>query len=817
MRRFTAGLALLFSMGGALWSSSASADLPGRAYWSALEQLEASGVSAPVPPSDSRWLVRVPNAEEARRAGLIPVSRHWAVLVGERARAARFDAELSSSFSVRWAPPRELALDRLGPRIRLPEAQQSTGLTGAGVVVGLIDTGAEVTHSAFRKTDGRTRIAWLLRFGVQPRGLHPELEAEYGCSEEAPCAVFSREDIDASLEAQRSSAVLSDPDGHGTHVLSIAAGRSPTHPGVAPDAELIVAQLPTDSSGYSDADILLGAHFIFTRAEEMRLPAVLNVSLSSTIGAHDGSSGLEQGLAELTEQPGRALIVAAGNRGDLYTVPNQTELSPVGTHAETSLTGKDEARLSLFIPGQDEGIVEGFVYVWLTGDLGSEFSVSVADDRGQASPAVPPEKSFGWTPEELEGGESLAFIIAHSGRDPSSDIAASRGSAMVYCYGAWRGDRRFDLILRGRGKVRAWVQSQGALARETVGMQLARARRGGTIGIPATHPDLIAVGASVNRLEWTDFLGDTYSFSGQAEGELATFSAAGPTSPGVLKPDLIAPGDGVIAALARSADPRDSSDPTRSTFWGGAVCPEENTSCLVIDDEHAFASGTSMSAPVVSGAAALLLQRDPSLTQKDIRHLLQAGTKSVPGRTTTGIGAGELDVVASLLAQDRRETEQEALPVQRHSRIVLSDSYLQLGSEIGLRGLVVLRDRQDAPASGFDPSKLTLAVSGGHAEWTQITTGLAEFEVRGEHEVGLEEAGIEVRFDGETLARVSVPMGRDSLLAHLGYEARGGSCAWSAPRSSSASLAGLLVMALAVHVRRSRGRALAPSPQSRVR
>ena len=53
---------------------------------------------------------------------------------------------------------------------------------GRGVVVGIVDTGVDVTHPAFRDASGKSRIRWLITWG-NPQGLHPELEAAYGCTD----------------------------------------------------------------------------------------------------------------------------------------------------------------------------------------------------------------------------------------------------------------------------------------------------------------------------------------------------------------------------------------------------------------------------------------------------------------------------------------------------------------------------------------------------------------------------------------------------------------------------------------------------------
>jgi subtilisin family serine protease len=136
------------------------------------------------------------------------------------------------------------------------------------------------------------------------------------------------------------------------------------------------------------------------------------------------------------------------------------------------------------------------------------------------------------------------------------------------------------------------------------------------VGVPASHPGLIAVGSTENRSAWIDYSGGVVGTL-PAEEPLSYFSSCGPNATGNLKPDLVAPGGWIIAAMAAAADPRTSlrSD---SQFASGGGCPDE-VECLVIDDEHGISSGTSMSAPLVTGTVALLMQREPTLTMAQER------------------------------------------------------------------------------------------------------------------------------------------------------------------------------------------------------
>ena len=61
--------------------------------------------------------------------------------------------------------------------------------------------------------------------------------------------------------------------------------------------------------------MLLATRFIFDRADEAQQPAVVNLSLGSDFGGHDGRTALELGLASFVSanQPGRAIVVAQGD------------------------------------------------------------------------------------------------------------------------------------------------------------------------------------------------------------------------------------------------------------------------------------------------------------------------------------------------------------------------------------------------------------------------------------------------------------------------------------------------------------------------
>lgn len=721
----------------------------------------------------------LPPGVDARERGLVPITGRLAVARGSFAALSRLVAQ-NPDVGFRWSPPLRPQLDEVVRWTGTTAARTETGLDGSGVVVGVVDTGVDTKHPSLRHPNGRTRVRWLIDFGQEPRGLHPDLEAAYGCTEEQPCAIFSAADIDALLD-EDAGEEPHDTVGHGTHVASIAAGNGEPdgrYVGVAPGADLIVAQVGSPPSGsILDVNILTAARFVFERAEELRAPAVVNVSLGSNFGAHDGSSALEMGLAELLDRPGRVIVAAAGNSAGqvLRLSPHYQE--PFGIHTEVHVAPPSEARVPLIAPAASTRTLRAAIFAWISSPPGDDLRIGFDNGRGRYTELVPRGQAATFRSDRLGENAGYTVTIVNGVRDNPQGVPLSDHGAFVVISGDWQAGRTFALRFGGHGNARLWVDSSGDLdPNRSPGVFLPASRKAGTIAVPASHPELIAVGATTNRTAWIDHTGAQVEQLGhgaleRAPGDTtAYFSAAGPTNTGALKPDLLAPGVHVIAAMAAEADPR--APGTRSTQFAGA-CPPSGQQCLVVSDHYALASGTSMAAPAVTGAVALLLQRDPSLTQARVRALLQAGSRPLEGVVFVPeqAGAGALDVVGALRAQDAAGAPALA-PTQ--ARIELARSFAYPDPSEPLQALVVLRGEGDRPAAGFDRHRLALRANpDATVTFTPVTEGLWQARVAVPPGTGGRTLELTLTFDDQVLATRSVPIAVDPHAATAGFRTTG--------------------------------------------
>ncbi|TDF38317.1 hypothetical protein EYS14_11580 [Alteromonadaceae bacterium M269] len=151
----------------------------------------------------------------------------------------------------------------------------------------------------------------------------------------------------------------------------------------------------------------------------------------------------------------------------------------------------------------------------------------------------------------------------------------------------------------------------------------------GTVSVPGNNPYIITVGAAT----------DNYTPFDYSDDRMTTFSSQGPTFEGFVKPDIVSYGGHVNAKF-------------NSTLGNGRYKKLEGA------EDYYSVSGTSQAAAVVTGAVALMLQYDPSLTPDDVKCRListaRSDVKSAEGIATPfAQGAGMLDAYSAVTSRER--------------------------------------------------------------------------------------------------------------------------------------------------------------------
>ncbi|AFY33418.1 S8 family peptidase [Calothrix sp. PCC 7507] len=396
----------------------------------------------------------------------------------------------------------QLRMDVAPGSVQLPDFKNKTGLTGKGVVIGVVDSGIDPKHPAFA---GRILRIWdqtLPGPGVK--------EGDYGA-----------EFTDAQLT------ISQDTEGHGTHVAGIAAGADATYAGVAPEAELVVVK-----SDLQDAHIADGVRYIFRVARELGRPAVVNLSLGGHADAHDGSDSLSK-IIDAETGPGRIVCCAAGNEGN------------DNIHAQTTVAANRTRGVRFNVPLNQVGIV------WLNGwyDSDSQLEVSLRSPNGFVTPfqkiipdgnpsqnyQLPDAKVEIVTPAPDKSNGDHNFFVQIRGNGPSLVMG---GIWQLRVRNTADNDTRLDVWTLDD---RSAVFFTGNSVKDCV-----------KIGSPGAASSAVTVAAYTTKAKYTDIDGQVREM-GMDLHAISEFSSEGPLRNNAQKPDVAAPGAMIVSTLSADA------------------------------------------------------------------------------------------------------------------------------------------------------------------------------------------------------------------------------------------------------------------------
>lgn len=470
-----------------------------------------------------------------------------------------------------------------------PSPCYADGKGGKGVIVGIVDFGMDFAHKNFREANGKTRI---LALWDQKAPYDDENPYGYG-------RIYTQKEINDALEEadpyeklgyKVSKDLLNEGAAHGTYVADVAAGneQGAGSAGVAPQAQIIFVDISTAGTPVRDADaigstfgdsvqLLEACHFIFDLAESQECPCVINISLGTNGGPHDGSSPLEEALDAMVKQKKNcAIVIAAGNSFG-------KKLHAMGTVAD-----RGSVDLLWHIPRFDATSNE--LEIWYAGE--DRFTVELLDPDKKRVALVKPQ----YTWKNPRDSKELMTIVNRlddpNNHDNTINVFFERGVRD----GVW------TLRLHGTsvrdGRFHAWIE------RDEHG-QSRFARSEDKSYVISDNYTLSSIACGRETIVVSSF--DAH----ELDLPLSEFSSAGPTrdmdkhkpkrKEYEKQPTVSAPGDAVMVAKPRT---------------------------LVLRHRQ---SGTSLAAAAVTGTIALILaDARTDLTAEEIRERLIAEAHEKP-------------------------------------------------------------------------------------------------------------------------------------------------------------------------------------------
>ncbi|MBF0944497.1 MAG: S8 family peptidase [Alloprevotella sp.] len=465
-----------------------------------------------------------------------------------------------------------------------------TPFTGKGIVIGVIDQSFEFKHMGFLDENGKSRIKMLWD---RSKDIEKDIQ-----SKAAPIL-----DVDVSKQTHDT---YDSGSGHGTHVTNIAAGsKHADNPfyGVAPKADIVV--IP---SSFENTEIIEDIRSVKAYASREHKPWVVNLSLGSVIGPHDGSTDYDQAIDRMAQDKGGIVVGAMGNEGDQYF------------HAFSSFQPGETKQVFIhYEKDQDGNATEDdltHIDFWGISEVNAEqFTVTpiLAVKSSNAEQLKVKKYGADFWKKYLDDGKVWSEISPKNNRE--NHFVGVKMNKLLEDLGSRYKKIIFGVEITAKSTntadatLHGWIYSEEpnyarfVLAKTDSKFESIKPDNLYIVGEGgASIPSAIAVGS------FTTTVLDTL----EREGAHSTFSSNGPwLNPNYPKPAVLAPGASIMSALNKYAPGFDKNNAAYSNRFNNKVY------------HYGYMEGTSMATPFVAGSIALWLEANPQLSYTDVLDIIK--------------------------------------------------------------------------------------------------------------------------------------------------------------------------------------------------
>ncbi|MCR4922309.1 MAG: cation:proton antiporter [Bacteroidaceae bacterium] len=513
-------------------------------------------------------------------------------------------------------------------RLHNPAADTLTAYTGRGVVMGVVDIGFDLTHPTFYSrdmSDYRIRAFWDQLDFSGDSVLY--VGQEY----------LGREAILAKAHAADGLIQF-----HGTHTASTAAGSGYDSPyvGLAPEADLCLVanavgsdmELVPEEAQYkfTSATDLLGFKYIYDYARQQGKPCVVSFSEGRYQDLYGDDQLTFEVLDSLTAGPGRILCASAGNLGRYLTYLHK----PLGL-AERSVLLQFEPDFAYYTLRSSDLMTVRLTFFHSPQQVLGTREVATADILACPDSLLIDTLRF----------ESKSYQLLMASYPSCYD--SSQWATELYLKsleGEENKDYRVLLTLMGQETDVEAIASGGHFAHSTAYPDYLEGEFTHSIHSPGAASSVICVGSTAYRTGILNYRHEWQEMNAGTDGLRAATSSTGPSLMGLTKPDVMAPGMHVIAAMSsyyleqQGEDWYTGFDVSRFPFAGRQYAWNAQ-------------SGTSMACPIVAGVIALWLQACPTLTHDQVLETIAATSRQPESGITypnNDYGYGEINAEAGL-------------------------------------------------------------------------------------------------------------------------------------------------------------------------